>query len=335
LKAPGRTRGVRKIEGYRRRIAWELTDEERIQTRLALEFKPPASPPVPGDEKQKHLETMAMLEAEQRAFDRVIRLQKEYRAMNEEITGTDVVKPVPASDFMLVIANATRDPGIDPAKLQQLLEMAERMMKFQAERDFADAMLRCQEEIGPIAKTAENAQTGTSYAPFESIDRAIRPVYTSNGFSMSFSSGAGCGERMVKVTCDVRHSSGHTVRYEIQGELDITGPKGTQNKTSIHGLGSTLSHLKRYLTLMIWNLTLTDREQATVTREQAQTIRAMLNSAAVTGDRLQGFLKWAKAESVEKIACARYARVVEMLKAAERNNHRNGTVSSEERRAPQ
>ena len=228
----------------------------------------------------------------------------------------ELVKPVATSEFMEMVASATRDPSVEPVKLQKLLEMAERMMKFQAERDFSNAMRLCQEEIGPIAKTAENSHTGTAYAKLEAIDRAIRPVYTSHGFVMSFGSAPPRGERSVRVTCDVRHSSGHTVQYELEGELDTAGLKGGATKTGIQGLGSTVTHLKRYLTLMIWNLTLTDPRQF-VTKEQVNNITNMLNAAEVTGDRMGRFLRFAQAETVETIGKERYNEVMKMLKRAE------------------
>jgi hypothetical protein len=246
-----------------------------------------------------------------KAADRAIMLKKEYLEMNQ----ADVI-PAPQTSLITVITNSARDPGTDSAKLQQLLEMAERLMKFEAERDFNHAMGLCQEEIAPIARTAQNSHTGTAYTKLEAIDREIRPVYTSHGFSMSFGSGAARGEHSVRVTCDVRHSSGHSVRYELEGNLDTAGLKGASTKTGIQGLGSTVTHLRRYLTLMIWNLTLSDPVQ-TITKEQAGSIWAVLDYAGITGDRRRQFLKFAEAESVETIAIGRYNEVMKMLKRAE------------------
>jgi hypothetical protein len=40
--------------------------------------------------------------------------------------------------------------------------------------------------------------------------------------------------------------------------LDNVGMKGTANKTNVHATGATNSYARRYLTLMIWNLTTED-----------------------------------------------------------------------------
>lgn len=270
----------------------------------------------------EHVVQIAMLDAEEGAFarvakaaDRAIMLRKEYAAMSET---TAITIPVSDVGVMSAIMAAARDPSIDGIKLKEILETAERMMKFQAERDFSNEMRACQNAIEPIAKTAENSHTGTMYAKLETIDCAIRPVYTAHGFCMSFGSAVARQEDSVKVTCDVRHSGGHTVQYELEGKLDVTGAKGTSNKTPIHGLGSTVQHLRRYLTMMIWNITLTDRPQF-VTREQAAAIWQLLDSKEITGnpERRRQFLKFAGAETVETIGSLRYNHVIAMLNRAQ------------------
>jgi hypothetical protein len=311
-----------------------LSDEEKLQTRLALRFHPVSEAPKIDREQrridlaQRHDEIMAMLAAEEEAYMRMadraataILLQKEYAKMNTELEPV----PPPQANLLAVITTAARDPGTNAEKMQQLLDMAERMMKFQAERQFSNAMRLCQEQIGPIAKDAENSHTGSVYAKLESIDAAIRPVYTANGFVMSFSSAPARQENAVRVTCDVRHSSGHTVQYELEGALDTSGPKGTTTKTPLHGLGSTLSHLKRWLTLMIWNVSLTD-PRAYVTKEQAAKIREMLDASGVLEDagRMTRFLQFAQAASVENISPTRYNTVMKTLSKAAELHARNG-----------
>ena len=92
-----------------------------------------------------------------RAAAQAIRMKKEYRKMNE----SEII-PAPQATLVSVITTAAKDPRTDTAKLQQLLEMAERMMRFEAERAFNDAMRQCQDEIAPIARTAQNTHTGTT-----------------------------------------------------------------------------------------------------------------------------------------------------------------------------
>jgi hypothetical protein len=309
-----------------------LSDEEKLQTRLALRFHPVSEAPKIDREQrridlaQRHDEIMAMLAAEEEAYMRMadraataILLRKEYAKMNMEL------EPVQPDELLAAITGAARDPSVEPEKFQRLLETAERVAKFIREREFNESMRMCQQEIAPIAKDTENSHTGTLYAKLESIDAAIRPVYTSRGFVMSFGSAPAKAEHAVRVTCDVRHSSGHTVQYELEGALDTSGPKGSSTKTPLHGLGSTLSHLKRWLTLMIWNVTLTDA-RAYVTKEQAAKIREMLDASGVLGDagRMTRFLEFAQAASVENISPTRYNTVMKTLSKAAELHARNG-----------
>lgn len=227
-------------------------------------------------------------------------------------------------DLLSVIAAAARDPQVDVAKMQQLLDMRERVMKFEAEREFNAAMRACQEQITAVVRDAKNTHTGSMYARLETVDRTIRPIYTSHGFSLSFNSGAGRKGNGVLVTCAARHITGHTQSYELEGDLDLSGAKGVANKTSIQGLGSTVSYLRRYLTMMIFNVTTIDREDddhmthSAVSAQQASNITDMLNAAEITGDRLKRFLEFAQAESVETIAAFRYEDVMARLRAAAR-----------------
>jgi hypothetical protein len=270
-----------------------------------------------------HEQTIIWLAEEEAAFNtvsqaaaRAITLRKEYQRMNE-------VMLAPQTDLLAAITAAARDPSVDVGKIQILLETAERIAKFNREREFNNAMRSCQEAIAPIAKTAENKHTGAAYTPLETIDREIRPVYTSHGFVMSFGSGGAKGEHTVRVTCDVRHSSGHTVQYELEGELDTAGLKGASTKTGIQGLGSTVTHLRRYLTLMIWNITLTERPiKLAITGEQAGIVRSMLDRAGITADRLERFLVFAQADAIESILPSRYSEVIKALKRAE--DYENG-----------
>ena len=273
------------------------------------------------DRRKLHERTIVMLAEEEAAFNTVAKAAARVLSLRNEFLKMDKIEviPAPATDLLESITAAARDPAVDVAKIQVLLETAERLAKFTREREFNNAMRACQEEIGPIARTAENKHTGGAYTPLEAIDREIKPVYTSHGFVMSFGSTAATNEHSVRVTCDVRHQSGHTVRYELEGELDSTGMKGTQNKTPITALGSTVTHLRRYLTLMIWNVALVDRGQLFLTKEQANNVSNMLDAAGITGDRMRQFLKFAGADTVETIGSFRYNELIVMLRRAEAN----------------
>jgi len=146
-------------------------------------------------------------------------------------------------------------------KLQQ--EMAEFDAK-QAERaaklEYDQAMQRAQGKMRRIGVNATNSQTRSKYATYSKLDDATRPIYTDEGFSLSFNSGDEPTPEMVRVICDVSHSSGHTRSYHIDMPADGKGAKGGDVMTKTHATGSALSYGRRYLLLMIFNLSVGDTD---------------------------------------------------------------------------
>ena len=111
------------------------------------------------------------------------------------------VAPEPVS-LLQVIERASRDPNVDIDKMERLMAMHERMTAKQAESEFNDAIVACQNECGTISADATNPQTRSKYASYAQLDRTLRPIYTKHGFSLSFDEGESKPE-MVRVVCIV------------------------------------------------------------------------------------------------------------------------------------
>lgn len=100
--------------------------------------------------------------------------------------------------------------------------------------------------------------------------------------------------------------------------MDMVGIKGNANKTATHGFGSTISYGRRYLTLLVFNITLTNEDndgntaQDTLTDEQIANIEAMLTETA--SDKAK-FLKYLKVASLNEIPAANYSTVIKLLEA--------------------
>ncbi len=152
-----------------------------------------------------------------------------------------------------IIARALHD-GTDIDKLERLLQMQERLIADDRRLAFHAAMAACQAEMEPVARGAYNPQTQSRYAALPAIDKAIRPVYTRHGFALTFGTGTPSTPGYINVTCRVSHSAGHVEEYQLEGHPDTTGTRGQVNKTELHGLGSTISYLRRYLTVLVFNI---------------------------------------------------------------------------------
>ena len=109
-----------------------------------------------------------------------------------------------------MIERVARDPSVDIARLEKLMDMHERVTARNAEQAFNNAMSAAQSEMLPVAKDANNPQTRSKYASYVALDNAIRDIYTRHGFGLTFDTGEGAPELHVRVLCDVIHSGGHT-----------------------------------------------------------------------------------------------------------------------------
>jgi hypothetical protein len=225
--------------------------------------------------------------------------------------------PEPAN-ILEIVSRAAADPNIDVAKTEKLLEMYERISAKNAEVAFNLAMKASQEEMPKILRNKENQQTNSRYADLEQVNAAIVPVYTKHGFSLSFGTADCPIAGHFRITCLVSHIGGHSRSYQADVPIDMTGMKGNQNKTATHGFGSTMSYGRRYLTLLVFNITLTNEDKdgnqsaEGLSDEQIANIEALLTETASDKGR---FLKYLKVSSLDDIPAANYSAVVKLLES--------------------
>lgn len=141
-------------------------------------------------------------------------------------------------------------------RLERMWEMHKEMQDRDAAREYAAAMQRTQAAMPNIRKRGKNKQTNSQYALLEDINQQVTPIYTREGFSLSFGTVRSELEGHVGIVCDVLHSAGHSRTYTYDAPIDDVGIKGEKNKTQTHGRGSAISYGQRYLVKMIFNLTI-------------------------------------------------------------------------------
>jgi hypothetical protein len=166
-------------------------------------------------------------------------------------------------NIMAVIARAAADPNVDVGKMERLLAMIREEDKRVAEQLFNAAMARAQAEMPLILKKATNPSTNSKFAKLEAIAKAILPVVEKHNFSLQFSEDDSPKPEKIRVVCKVSHAAdlngkqySHSEIFHMDLSPDDTGAKGSPTKTKIHGEGSTFSYGRRYLTCMIFNLTI-------------------------------------------------------------------------------
>jgi hypothetical protein len=143
-------------------------------------------------------------------------------------------------------------------KMERLFAMHQTMLKGQAETVFNAALARAQARMGPVATNATNTQTTSRYAKLAAINKVITPIYTEEGFAISFDTADSPKDGYLRTIAILSHSGGHSRTYHIDMPPDEMGAKGTVNKTKVHATGSTSSYARRYLVCMIFNVTTED-----------------------------------------------------------------------------
>lgn len=154
-----------------------------------------------------------------------------------------------------MIERMASDPTVDIARLEKILELRERVEAKNAERDFNAAMASAQAEMPQVVRNADNEQTKSKYATLEKINAAMSPIISKHGFSMSFGTADSPHAGHYRIVCTTSHVGGHSREDHADVPIDLGGIKGNQNKTATHAFGSTMSYGRRYLTMMIFNVT--------------------------------------------------------------------------------
>jgi hypothetical protein len=143
------------------------------------------------------------------------------------------------------------EPTMDAAKLEQLIAADERRQFREAGRAFAVDFAGMAGELPVIDERGEirfGDQVVATYALWEDLNEAIRPVLQRWGFALTFAVESQ-GEA-VKVSATLLHRSGH-----LQSTSMILPPDMGGDRNRIQAIGSAVSYAKRYTACALLNLT--------------------------------------------------------------------------------
>lgn len=210
-------------------------------------------------------------------------------------------EPIVRVNNPLALIDKMLDKGTDPVALGKMMDLAERWKAARAKEKFSEAMTTCQAEMPSVVKDADNPHTKSRFASLEAVNTTIKPCYTRHGFSIMFgeedSPIAGC----CRVTATLLHAGGHEKVFHADIPLDGTGIKGAANMTGTQGKGSTFAYGRRYLTLLIFNVTVaaedTDgnvSEGERLTATQISTLDSLIADlkAVDPAFKLEGFARY-------------------------------------------
>jgi hypothetical protein len=222
------------------------------------------------------------------------------------------------SEMLAMMERLALNPDLPVEKLEKLLDMQVRIMSIEAEKEFAAAMARVQSKLPKVGRDRKNDQTNSMYSTLEAIAAAIKPIYTAEGFSMSFSEAPSPKDSHVRVIGVLRHRDGHKTEHYRDVALDATGIAGKVNKTQTHAEASSITYGRRYVTCLAFDVATGDDNDGnapkgeTISEKQAADLDALIEE--VKADKAR-FLKWAGVDAVEKIPVKLYQTCVNQLQA--------------------
>lgn len=233
--------------------------------------------------------------------------------------GAAPIPPVLSESAAIIqmVERASRDPSVDLDKMERLIRMRKEMLSEEAERAFNKAMKATQAEMRPISANATNSQTKSHYATYDQLDRALRPIYTAHGFSLSFDEGDTPKTDQIRVLCYVSHDDGHTRVYRKDMPADGKGAKGGDVMTKTHAAGAAASYGARYLLKGIFNVAVgeDDRdgnddhrsEAPPISREQMAELQDLIDQANLP---IEKFCRSFKVASMAEVTTADLPKIV-------------------------
>ncbi len=224
---------------------------------------------------------------------------------------------VSMSDGILsVIARAAADPSVDIDKMERLLEMQERVLSRDAKAAYYTALAEMQPNLPVITENGGIKDRGgniqSTYALWEDVNEAIRPILAENGFALSFK--VRRAESEIITTGILSHRAGHSEETELALPTDTSG-----SKNAVQAVGSSTSYGKRYTAFALLNLTSAGEDddgdkggrEPSVNREQFDTLDGIAD--AVTADKGK-FCRIFKVASLRDIPAKQYDEALRRLR---------------------
>lgn len=253
-------------------------------------------------------------------------MSKSEVATIEQGTALDITQQSDQQATLLAVLQKAVDEGKDVDTLERLLAMSERIQAQQAEKSFWAAFHRAREEMPIIRARGRNDTTRSNYALMADIQNKVVPVYSKHGFSMVFSTDASPIENHRRVIAQVSHLEGHSETYHTDLPLDGVGMKGNQNKTPIHAAGSSDTYGQRYLTKLVWNLTITNDPtdddgnavgaEEVISENEAANLDALIEEVKADLDVFLEYFGIAKVENLPKRHLPKATKMLEQKRTA-------------------
>jgi|APSaa5957512535_1039671.scaffolds.fasta_scaffold22046_5 hypothetical protein len=214
-----------------------------------------------------------------------------------------------AKNLSAIIKGVAANPDIDVEKMQQLLDMQERMIDRDAESAFNRSMVAALSEIPSFEESTKGHNY--NYATFEQINKVVKPILAKNSLFMTFSTD--CKENGVYVTAVITHKDGHAKQTTGLFPAD-----GSGSKNAIQAVGSAISYGKRYMQNALLNITTHGEDDDGFASQKTidETIIAKINSGLIKSHApVETFLEYMQADDIAEIPAHDTAKAIQYLTA--------------------
>lgn len=226
------------------------------------------------------------------------------------------IEPPQDNSVLSIISRAAADPNVDIDKLERLLEMQERVMQREARTAYYSALAEMQPNLPVVDERGgikdRNGNIQSTYALWEDVNEAIRPILAQYGFALTFK--VSRTENEITTTGILSHRAGHSERTELSLPTDTSG-----SKNAVQAVGSSTSYGKRYTGFALLNITSTgedDDGDKAGRKPPVDDVRfGVLNglAEAVDADKVK-FCKHLKVKSLNELPHDRYDEAIRLLK---------------------
>lgn len=231
------------------------------------------------------------------------------------------VAPLPPQPSLLaIVKEAATNPAVDVGKMRELLAMAREEEMRQAERDAFSALMAMQAERPRIAKDRMGDSDKYRYATLERVAAELDPLISKHGFAISYGQPEPRIDGHYCISATLMHGhSGWKKEYFIDMPVGAhKSPTGKELMSPSQGVGVVISYARRYLKLMIFDVTIAGEDidgalPKDVTPINAKQLDALQKAIAFKEVNVPAFLQKFGAASLETFPRGHYDKAMSLI----------------------
>lgn len=166
-----------------------------------------------------------------------------------------------------LVALAVKSGTADPATLKELLAVQREWEAGEARKAYARALVALKRDLPTVLArdatvdyTSAKGRTHYRHTSLAAAMDAVTDPLTNHGFSLAWEPSTGGERNMVRVTCRLTHSEGHSETASIEAPADTSG-----SKNPAQAVASTITLLQRYTALSLLGIATADMPEAPAT----------------------------------------------------------------------